>query len=331
MKKFSQPLSLEGIKTYSLRSRKSLVKVEDFACPLPARSTFSDFLHSLPDFLAAKNVKDVAERIARARERGKPVILAMGAHPIKVGLSPLVIHLMERGIIQAVAMNGAGIIHDFEIAFAGKTSEDVASEIGQGSFGMAEETGQLLNTAITAGFARGWGIGRSVGEMILREEMAYRKLSITAAGARLGIPVTVHVAIGTDIIHMHPQARGEAIGGGSHLDFRLFASMVAALEGGVYINLGSAVILPEVFLKALTLVRNLGRRVKKITTVNMDFIAHYRPMTNVVHRPTLEGGKGFHFTGHHEIMFPLLAAAVLEELAANKKLKSAIRKKNPKP
>jgi hypothetical protein len=221
---------------------------------------------------------------------------------------------MERGILQAVAMNGAGIIHDFEIAFAGKTSEEVSSQIGRGDFGMAEETGQMVNEAINEGWKKGWGIGRSVGEMIFRGKFAHRKASITAAGVRLGIPVTVHVAIGTDIIHMHPQARGEAIGGGSYEDFRLFASVVSKLEGGVYLNLGSAVILPEVFLKALSLVRNLGYRVRNFTTVNMDFISHYRPITNVVQRPNLAGGKGFHLTGHHEIMFPLLYAAILEEI-----------------
>jgi hypothetical protein len=183
---------------------------------------------------------------------------------------------------------------------------------------MAEETGRMINEAINGGWEKGWGIGRSVGEMILRSKFPQRKMSITAAGVRLGIPVTVHVALGTDIIHMHPTSRGAALGEGSHLDFRLFAAMLSRLQGGVYLNLGSAVILPEVFLKALTLVRNQGYRVKNFTTVNLDFIPHYRPLTNVVRRPTLEGGKGFHLTGHHEIMFPLLTAAVLEELANQK-------------
>ena len=314
MKKEFRPLSLEGLKTTSLRKRRSLVGVEDFARPIPVRSSFKNFLQSLPDILAARDFKEVVGRIAKAFREGKPVFLGMGAHPIKVGLSPLIIRLMEKGVIQAVAMNGAGIIHDFEIAFAGQTSEDVSSEIGRGAFGMAEETGRLINEAINDGWKRGWGIGRSVGEMISRGRFAHRKMSITAAGVRLGIPVTVHVAVGTDIIHMHPQVRGEATGGGSHRDFRLFAGVVSRLQGGVYLNLGSAVILPEVFLKALTLARNLGYRVKNFTTVNMDFFPHYRPLTNVVKRPTLAGGKGFHLTGHHEIMFPLLAAAVLEEL-----------------
>jgi len=309
-----QPLSLEGVKTYPLKKRKSLVSVEDFARPIPARSSLRIFFHSFPNFLAAKDFREVIGRIVNAHRRGKPVVLGMGAHPIKVGLSPLIVRLMEKGILQAVAMNGAGIIHDFEIAFVGHTSEDVSSGIGRGFFGMAEETNRLINEAINEGWRKGRGIGRSVGEMIWRSKFPHRKMSITAAGARLGIPVTVHVAVGTDIIHMHPQARGEAIGEGSHKDFRLFASVISRLEGGVYLNLGSAVILPEVFLKALTLVRNLGYRVRNFTTVDMDFIPHYRPMTNVVRRPTLAGGKGFHLTGHHEIMFPLLTAAILEKI-----------------
>jgi len=314
MKKAFQPLSLEGLKTTPIKKRKSLVGLQDFARPIPPRSSIKIFFRSLPNFLAAKDFKEVVGRMVKAHQEGKPVILGMGAHPIKVGLSPLIIRLMERGIFQAVAMNGAGIIHDFEIAFAGQTSEDVSSEIGRGAFGMAEETGRMVNDAINDGCKKGWGIGRSVGEMIWKGPFAHRKMSITAAGVRLGIPVTVHVAIGTDIIHMHPQSRGEATGEGSHRDFRLFAGVVSRIQGGVYLNLGSAVILPEVFLKALTLVRNLGYRVKNFTTVNMDFFPHYRPLTNVVGRPTLAGGKGFHLTGHHEIMFPLLTAAILEEI-----------------
>lgn len=313
MKKNLQPLSLDGVNTYSLKKRKSLVSIKDFARPVSAETSFKKFFDSLPHILAAKDFKEAVGRIRKARLNRKPVVLAMGAHPIKVGLNPLIIKLMEKGILRAVAMNGAGIIHDFEVAFAGKTSEDVSAEIAQGAFGMAEETGRMINEAINEGWRKGWGIGRSVGEMILRQKFPHRQMSITAAGFRLGIPVTVHVAMGTDIIHMHPRARGEAIGGASHLDFRLFAAVVSQLQGGVYLNLGSAVILPEVFLKALTLARNLGYRVKNFTTMNMDLIPHYRPLTNVVRRPTLEGGKGFHITGHHEIMFPLLAAAILEE------------------
>jgi hypothetical protein len=313
-----RPLSLDKIQTYPLKARKSLVQDKDFARPIPKGASFRKFIDSLPSFLAAKDFRDIVARIAEAHESGKPIILGMGAHPIKVGLSPLIIRLMEKGIVQAVAMNGAGIIHDFEIAFGGQTSEDVAAEIGTGSFGMARETGQWVNEAIQKGWEQGRGIGDSIGRMIEDKKLPFRHLSITAAGVRLGIPVTVHVAIGTDILHLHPQACGQAIGEGSHRDFRLLAAMVSGLQGGVYINLGSAVILPEVFLKALTLARNLGYGVKKFTTVNMDFIPHYRPLTNVVRRPTLEGGKGFHLTGHHEIMFPLLTAAILESIPARK-------------
>jgi hypothetical protein len=238
----------------------------------------------------------------------------MGAHPIKVGLSPLIIDFMEQGILGAVAMNGAGIIHDFEIAFMGETSEDVAASLKDGSFGMAEETGAFLNQAIARGYERGQGIGKAVGEAILKGKLPNHRLSILAAGARLGVPVTVHVGIGTDIIHMHPKVDGKSLGEGSLRDFHTLASIVATLNGGVFLNLGSAVILPEVFLKALSLARNLGHPVRNLTTVNLDFLAHYRPLTNVVSRPTMEGGKGYHLTGHLEIMVPLLFAAVLEEL-----------------
>jgi hypothetical protein len=321
MKKPLQPLSLEGIKTYPLPRRKSLVRVENFALLLRPGTSFRKFIASLPSFLAAQDFKEIVARMVKAHRNKKPVILGMGAHPIKVGLSPLIIHGMEKGILQGVAMNGAGIIHDFEVAFAGQTSEDVSSTIGPGAFGMAEETGRMINQAMNEGLEKGWGIGRAVGHMIERSRFPFRKMSITAAGVRLGIPVTVHVAVGTDTIHMHPQSRGVAIGEGSHRDFRLFAAMISRLEGGVYLNLGSAVILPEVFLKALTLVRNQGYRVRHFTTVNMDFIPHYRPLTNVVRRPTQEGGKGFHLTGHHEIMFPLLTAAILEEIHSGERTK----------
>jgi hypothetical protein len=238
----------------------------------------------------------------------------MGAHPVKVGLNPVILDLLNRRIIGGVAMNGAGIIHDAELAMAGGTSEDVAAEIGEGRFGMAEETGRFLNAAIKEGAGDGLGLGRSVGSMLVREGFPYNRFSILARAYELGIPVTVHVAVGTDTIHFHPSVDGASIGSTSHMDFRIFARLVSRLQGGVFINLGSAVILPEVFLKALSLVRNLGYEVNDFTTVNMDFIKHYRPMTNVVHRPTLEGGKGYNLVGHHEIMFPLLAAAVIEGL-----------------
>jgi hypothetical protein len=221
---------------------------------------------------------------------------------------------MERGIITAIATNGACIIHDFELSLAGYTSEDVAGELGSGRFGMARETGRELNRAISGGVKKGHGIGRSVGEYIANGRNRYKDRSIFSCGYRLKIPMTVHIAIGTDIIHMHPQADGAMIGKGSLEDFKLLSSVVADLEGGVYINLGSAVILPEVFLKALTVARNLGNRVEGFTTLNMDFIQHYRPRENVLKRPTMISGRSYALTGHHEIMVPLLAAAIIEEM-----------------
>ncbi len=311
-----RPLSAKKLKTYSIKSRKSKVNISDFAKPFLTGNTFRDFLNSLPDILAAKDIKEIASLIANARKTNKVVVAALGAHVIKVGLSPVIIDLMEQGIIHAVALNGACIVHDFEIAYAGKTSEDVDAELSKGTFGMAEETGKYLNNAIKNGVKKGWGIGKYVGEMIENSNYPYKQLSILAAGARLGIPVTVHVGVGTDIIHLHTQMDGKATGEGSYRDFKLFAGVVSKLDEGVYLNIGSAVILPEVFLKAITLVRNLGYTVQNFTTVNMDFIQHYRPLTNVVRRPTRDGiGKGYTLTGHHEIMVPLLSAAIFEELS----------------
>jgi hypothetical protein len=223
---------------------------------------------------------------------------------------------MERGIVSAVAMNGAVIIHDFELALMGHTSEEVDAEIDSGRFGMAEETGRMINEATVQGMKAGQGLGEAIGHYMLgrKAQFPYQATSLLAGGARLGIPVTVHVALGTDIIHMHPSADGAAIGACSLVDFRRLAAVVADMEGGVYVNIGSAVILPEVFLKTVSLARNLGHALRDITTVNMDFLTHYRPMTNVVRRPTQKGGKGYTLTGHHEIMVPLLAAAVLEAL-----------------
>ena len=272
------------------------------------------WLESLPKILAGNDFTEIVDRFVRAAASGKTIILAMGAHAIKVGLNPIILDLLNRRILSSIAMNGAGIIHDAEVAMVGCTSEDVAEQIGTGKFGMAEETGKLLNAAISEGAKQGLGIGRSVGAMLIRENFPYNRYSLLARAFELDIPVTVHVAIGTDIIHFHPNVDGASIGKASHLDFRIFARLVSTLEEGVFINLGSAVILPEVFLKALTLVRNLGYQARDFTTVNMDFIRHYRPMTNVVHRPTLDGGKGYNLVGHHEIMFPLLAAAVIERL-----------------
>ena len=316
MKKEFTPIDLSGVKTYSIKGRKSKVSVEDLGAAAQGGKTFADFLDGLPNILAASDIREIASKIASAHLSGNLVAMGMGAHVIKVGLGPMIIDFMERGIINMVALNGAGIVHDFELAYTGKTSEDVAAEIDGGTFGMAEETGRMLNEAINGAAGKGIGIGRAVGDMINAEKLPHAGKSIIAAGARLGIPVTVHVAVGTDIIHMHPYADGAAIGEGSHLDFRLFSGVVARLDGGVYLNVGSAVLLPEVFLKALTVVRNLGHEVKNFTTVNMDFIQGYRPTQNVVRRPTQDGGKGYALTGHHEIMVPLLFSAVTEELGA---------------
>ncbi len=308
-----RPLLFDRVKTRKLRSRKSKVCLEKLGKPF-SKGGFGSFLNSLPDILAASDVKAVVNAIAGARKKDRPVILAMGAHPVKVGLTPVIINLMENNVITAVAMNGACIVHDYELSLTGHTSEDVDSELCRGTFGMADETGKGLNSAINDGVKKGYGIGRAVGEYILQSKAAYKNLSILSAASRLDIPATVHVAIGTDIIHMHPEADGSSIGEGSMRDFRLFSSVVSDLMGGVYINLGSAVIMPEVFLKAIAVTRNLKYNVKDFTTVNMDFIQHYRSRENVLRRPVLSGGRSYALTGHHEIMFPLLAAAVMEKI-----------------
>jgi len=308
-----KPLDLSKVRTYSLRTRRSLVKTPLLATPPQRGMPLSDFLDGLPDILAAKDFRAVAKEIATRHRAGRRIVLGMGAHPIKVGLSPLIIDLMERGVLSAVAMNGAAIIHDFELAYAGETSEDVAANLADGRFGMAEDTGRFLNEAITE--ARDdEGLGAAVGNAIRRARLPHARLSILAAGARLHVPVTVHVAVGTDIIHMHPSADGAAIGAASLRDFRSLAAVVGDLHRGVFINLGSAVLIPEVFVKALNLARNVGKRVDHLVTVDMDFIRHYRPQMNVVRRPTAGSGRGYQLTGHHEIMFPLLCAAVLEYL-----------------
>ena len=309
-----EPISLDNVKSYPLKDRKSLVKREDFGTPWKRGGSFKSWFESLPGILAGDDLAGIIRRMARAHNNGRNIMLAMGAHVIKVGLSPVIIDLLERGILNSVSMNGAGIVHDAELAMVGHTSEDVAAEIGRGTFGMAEETGRFINSAITEGAKNNSGLGRAIGAMLVRENFPFNRYSILARAYELDIPVTVHVAVGTDIIHAHPSADGAAIGKTSHLDFRIYAGLVSELEGGVYINLGSAVIMPEVFLKALNLVRNLGHKVADLTTINMDFIRHYRPITNVVSRPTLEGGKGYNLIGHHEIMFPLLAAAFIEEI-----------------
>lgn len=306
-------LSFDKAVTYPLKDRKSKVSIERLGKPYSGGS-FRDFLSSLPLFLGAEDFREVVSAIVRAHREERPVVLGMGAHPVKVGLSPIIINLIEKGIINAICTNGACIIHDFEIAFGGHTSEDVALELARGFFGMAEETGLHINTAINTGVADGSGIGQAIGKYIEKGNFPYKNYSIFAAAYRHDISAAVHVAIGTDIIHMHPQANGALIGEGSMRDFRLLASVISDLSKGVYLNFGSAVILPEVFLKALNIARNLGFEVKDFTTVNMDFFQHYRARENVLKRPVMEGGRWYALTGHHEIMFPLLAASVLDTL-----------------
>ncbi|MGC9193954.1 MAG: hypothetical protein ACP5IL_00700 [Syntrophobacteraceae bacterium] len=310
-----KPVDLGGLKTVSLYERQSKVSAADFAHPMEAGGSFRQFMESLPSILAAQDLVKAVSAISAAARNGKTLILGMGAHPIKVGLNPLIIEAMDRGVFSGVAMNGAGMIHDVEIALAGKTSEDVAAHLGSGQFGMARETAEFILAAVSKAFPQGGqGLGQAVGKALLAHKTPFAHLSILVAAARCNLPVTVHVAIGTDIIHMHPAMDGAAMGALSHYDFRLFCSLVSTLESGVFINLGSAVVIPEVFLKAASVARNLGFSLHALTTVNMDFLRQYRPLVNVVQRPTMEGGLGINLTGHHEIMFPLLLAAVFEQM-----------------
>jgi len=304
-----EEIRLNDVKTYPFSERKSKVKVTDFATVFDPGAEFQGFVDSLPHILVGEDFRTLVAKIVEAAKKGKPVVVMMGAHVVKCGLSPVLIDLMKRKIISHIALNGGGSIHDFEIANWGQTSEDVAQGLQNGTFGMAEETGRLINQAIRQGEQEGLGYGEALGRSL--QGAPYTKKSILAVGYRMHIPVTVHVALGTDIVHQHPSASGSAIGETSYRDFRIFAHKISQIgQGGVVLNLGSAVILPEVFLKALTVVRNLGYRVEQFTTANFDMIQHYRQRVNVLQRPTQSGGQAFGFTGHHEIMIPLLAAAV---------------------
>ena len=275
------------------------------------------FVDSLPDILAGADLKAVVRALGAAHARRRAAIVwGLGAHVIKTGVGPVLVDLMERGFVSAIATNGAGVIHDFELALVGATSEDVDESLGPGRFGMAEETGRLLNDAINEGVGAGLGLGQAVLRFLASRPATFARSSVLASAARLEIPVTVHVGVGTDIIHMHPSASGAAIGEGSLRDFRYFVSNVARLERGVYMNCGSAVVLPEVFLKAVALARNRGIALAGLTTVNLDFIRQYRPQTNVVARPTAGSGRGYSLVGHHEIMIPLIAAALEDGTAA---------------
>jgi hypothetical protein len=307
-----EPFDLSDVRTYPLKSRESKVRADDFARPHAKGSGVAAFLDSLPDILAASDFRAVVRAIVDAKAAGRGIVWGFGAHIVKTGLSPVIVDLMERGFVSALATNGAGVIHDFEIALAGATSENVDAALGPGGFGMAEETGRLLNKAINDGVAAGFGIGQSVGRYLVDKHPRFERLSIAAAAERLGIPLTVHIAIGTDITHMHPDASGRALGEGSLRDFGYFTSNVCRLDGGVYLNCGSAVILPEVFLKAVALARNRGVALAGLTTVNLDFARLYRPQANVVTRPTAGTGHGYTLIGHHELMIPLLAAGLIE-------------------
>lgn len=297
--------------TRSLFDRPSLVDVRNFA-GFPRNGTLCDFLDSLPDFLAADDLRALVAAVREARSRRKPIIWGFGGHVVKVGLAPVLIELMDQGFVSALATNGSGVIHDFEIALAGKTSEDVAEALKQGLFGLTEETGRMMNQAFSEGVEEGMGLGESLGRFLDREAPEFAHSSLVIQAYRRGIPLTSHVALGTDVIHMHPSADGAVLGKGSMVDFEVFTHQVSLLQGGgVYLNLGSAVLLPEVFLKAVSLVRGSGAELTDFTTANLDFIQHYRPRQNVVGRPVSSGGKGIALTGHHEIMVPLLAALLV--------------------
>lgn len=307
-----EEFDLSDVRTYPIASRKSKARAEDFAKPYVKGSGLDALVRGLPSILAAADFRAVVSAVCDARRRGGGIIWGFGAHVIKTGLSPILVDLMERGFVSALATNGAGVIHDFEIALSGATSEDVEEALGPGRFGMAEETGHLLNGAINDGVRGGLGIGQAVGRYLAESRAPHADISLLATAHRLAIPFTVHVGVGTDIIHMHPAASGAALGEGSLRDFRYFVSNVAQLASGVYLNCGSAVILPEVFLKAVALVRNRGISLDGLTTVNLDFARLYRPQTNVVHRPTAGTGRGYNLVGHHELLIPLLAAACIE-------------------
>ena len=306
-------VDLKKVKTYSVRQRLSKVHRDELAAPFRKGDFFENFYKSLPNILAAKDFREIVQRIIAARKNDKPVIVMMGAHVIKVGLSPILVDLLRRGIITCIAMNGAGVIHDTELALFGQTSEEVADGLADGSFGMAQETGEFINHAIIKGRDHQQGLGEAVGAALIKSGAEGLKHSLLATAFELSIPATVHVAIGTDIIHQQPSADGAAYGELSFRDFKIFTAQVGKInDGGVVLNFSSNVSMPEVFLKALTIVRNIQPPVKDFFTANFDMFAHYRPRVNVVQRPTLQGGKGYNFIGHHEIMIPLLAAALKE-------------------
>ena len=313
----AKPISLEKVRTYPLASRPSKVTIDDFAKPVTEESSLRNYLASLPNILAVQNLRELALSIRRARELKKPIIWGIGGHVIKTGLAPIISDLMRRGFVNAIAVNGSVLVHDAEIAMVGSTSEDVDATLGEGVFGGADETGRLLNDAARAGESENIGLGEAVGRALVNAKPAYREHSLLCAAYAAKVPFTAFITIGGDIAHFHPGVDGGALGATSHTDFRLLAEIVRQMNGGgVYMNVGSAVTLPEVFLKCVTLVRNLGHELRDITTANFDFIQSYRPLTNVVRRPTADGaGKGYAITGHHELTIPLLAAELISGAA----------------
>lgn len=311
-----KPMDLSGVTTYPLAERTNKVSLQhDFAGEISAGMSVADLLAALPNQLGGESLNAVIEAVVRAREKDRPVVVAIGGHVIKCGLQPVLKVLIEAGVITAVAMNGSATIHDYELSLIGETSEDVGAVLHCGTFGMAEETGRDINRALKAGVSRGEGYGEALGRFIVESENPFRGASLLAACFEKGIPATVHVAVGTDIIHQHPQCDGAVLGQATFTDFRLFTTVVSGLgNGGVFINIGSAVIMPEVFLKALSIAQNMGFHVDHFTTANFDMTQHYRPLQNVVKRPTAGDSRGLTITGHHEIMLPLLVAGILDRI-----------------
>ena len=316
MLKLSIPMiNFNKVRTYSVLKRKSKVNKADFAKAPVKKSSFLSFYNSLPKILKAADLRQVVDAVVKAHKTNKPVIYMAGAHVIKCGLNPVLIELIKKKVISCICLNGAGIIHDFELALQGKTSEDVADNLTDGSFGMAKETADFINYAVSTGVIRGLGLGNSVAAKISQSKLRYRNLSLLYNAFKFKVPVCVFAAIGTDIIHQHPSFDPALTGEGSLRDFKQLTEIITKLKsGGVVLNFGSAVILPEVFLKSLNLARNLGYKVKDFVTANFDMIYHYRPNQNIVCRPIKAGGKGYYIIGHHEIMLPLLAQAVIEKL-----------------
>ncbi len=308
-----QPIKLAEIKTYELASRPSKVMIKDFAKPIEADDSLKNFLDKLPNILAVQSLRELAKQVRRAKDLNKPIIWGIGGHIVKTGLAPVIIDLLKRGFVSAIASNGSVLVHDCEIALVGFTSEDVGATLEKGDFGAAKETGEILNSAAMRGQQDNIGLGEAMGREVSEINPKNSPVSLLCQTYKHEIPFTAHLSVGADIGHFHSSCDGAALGATSHTDFRLLCSLVKEMNGGgVYLNLGSAVVLPEIFLKAVTVVRNLGFPLADITTANFDFIQHYRPLTNVVRRPTANGaGRGFSIIGHHELMIPLLAAQIL--------------------